>query len=556
MCRTVGAGDSFSVMKFADLFADLLVVILAGTLSGIACKRWGVSLLVGYLIVGAVIGRGGLGLVDGSSHELEVLAEAGALLLLFAVGIEFSFSELAKLGRFFAIGGAVQMLLVAAPLGLAAKLAGLSTSGAVLAGAAGGLSSTILVFRALAEQGRTESPAGRSAIAILLFQDVALVPLLLLVPLLTGRGEPPTLGGYLALGGKSVAFLAGVLALHLALDRFILATVARLRSVELLVLLTVTLLGLLGWTAYRLDLPPAIGAFAAGIALSGNRLTKQIDTVILPFRETFAAIFFVTLGMLLRPGAFLSEPLLLSAGLVGVLALKSLAAAVAMRACGLTWRAALGMGLGLSQLGEFSFLLVSRGVQAGLIDAENYNRMLFIALASLVLTPWLLRRGLVWAGEPSVTLTERSAPRPGEPAEVRVVVIGIGPIGGQIAATFETSGIDVAMIDLSPINLHPYAQQGFATYAGDATDLDVLERAEIHDRRLAVVCVPKDDAALEIVRALRAANPRLAIIVRCRYQLSAVKLRQAGALQVVSEEQEAAGPLLRRCKEWLDGAVL
>jgi CPA2 family monovalent cation:H+ antiporter-2 len=253
--------------------------------------------------------------------------------------------------------------------------------------------------------------------------------------------------------------------------------------------------------------------------------------------------------MLLRPAAFLSEPLLLTTGLVAMIILKTCAAGVALRAVGLPWAGALGMGLGLAQLGEFSFLLVSAGMDAGLITAEDYNRMLFIAIATLVLTPWLLRFGLQWAGaedSPTVAHTGQTLP-----ASDRAVVIGIGPIGGQVAARLETLGVEVALIDLSPVNLHPFAQLGFATYAGDACDPAVLAQAEVPRRGLAVVCVPKDELALGIVRTLRETHPGIGVIVRCRYQAFAEKLRKAGAAIVVSEEQEAAGPLMQQCEHWM-----
>jgi CPA2 family monovalent cation:H+ antiporter-2 len=234
-----------------------------------------------------------------------------------------------------------------------------------------------------------------------------------------------------------------------------------------------------------------------------------------------------------------------------MIVLKSVGAAAALRLVGLPWRAALGMGLGLSQLGEFSFLLVARGVSEDLISADTYHRMLFIAVASLVITPWLLRTGLRFAGSAPVP----SGPTAGNAQShvKRAIVIGIGPIGGQIASRLETMGVDLAMLDLSPVNLHAYAQLGFETFAGDARDPEVLTRVQIQDRDLAVVCVPKDDWALEIVKALRQANPKLAIIVRCRYQFSSKRLLKAGALSTVSEEQEAAGPLMHQCERWLNG---
>ncbi|MEO8498320.1 MAG: cation:proton antiporter, partial [Planctomycetota bacterium] len=314
-----------------QLVADLLIVLAAGFLSGALCKRMGVSLLVGYLIVGAMLGEGGLRIMSQESRELEYLARAGALFLLFSIGIEFSLEELQRLSRYFLVGGAVQMLLVAVPLTIVCLLIGMTWKPALLAGTAGALSSTILVFKALAEWGQTTTPAGRRAIGVLLFQDVALVPLMLVLPMLTGTRERPAPEAFGLLLGKSLLFVVAVLLLRRVIANWIVPMLARLRSLELVVLFTLTVLGGVCWGAFAIELPPALGALAAGLVLSGNRLSKQIDTLILPYRETFAAVFFVTLGTLLHPLLFFDEPLLLAAGLVGILTLKSLAAAVALR---------------------------------------------------------------------------------------------------------------------------------------------------------------------------------------------------------------------------------
>ena len=527
---------------------DLLIVLMAGLLAGAACKRLGVSLLVGYLVVGALVGSGALGLVTQQNHELEYLARAGALLLLFSVGIQFSLEELVRLSRYFLLGGAAQMLLVAIPLTVAFRVCGMAWNAALLAGFAGALSSTVLVFKALTECGQTASPQGRRAIGILLFQDVALVPLMLLVPLLTSAGERPSMWAYTGLIGKSLVFVAAVVLLRRVIARWGVPTLARLRSVELVTLFALSVLGGVCWGAFRLGLSPAIGALAAGIVLSGNQLSTQVDTIVLPFRETFAAVFFVTLGTLLNPQTFLDEPLLLSVGLVGMLVLKTAAATLALKWIGLRWKSALGMGLGLAQLGEFSFLLLAEGVGHGVLSSADYNRMLFVALGTLILTPQLLKLGLRWTDtmhdEPDKLGDARHNARPIQQA----LVIGIGPIGRQIASRLEIMGVNVCLVDLSPVNLHAYAQQGFHTTAGDARDPSVLRRANAERCRLAVVSVPDDEAAQRIVRALRAITLEAAIVVRCRYQSNIERVRKAGATVAVSEEAEVSGALLRRCE--------
>ncbi|MFO0818944.1 MAG: cation:proton antiporter [Pirellulales bacterium] len=540
-------------MELSTIILDLLLVLAAGWVAGVICRRLNTSLLIGYLIVGAVIGGGGLGLVPSQQHELEYLAEAGALLLLFAVGIEFSLDELLRLSRYFLVGGSVQMLAVAVPLTLAARVAGLSWAGAMLAGAAGALSSTVLVFRALIELGHAGTGSGKRAVGILLFQDVALVPLLLVIPLLTGQGDAPTLDAFIKLAGMSLLFISGVVGVRYVISRWLVPLMIDLRSVELVVLFAVIALGAACWVASLMGLPAAVGALAAGISLGGNRLSKQIDTILLPFRETFAAVFFVSLGMLLDPRLFLREPLLLGLGLVAMLALKTVAATLAMRAVGLSWRGALGMGLGLSQLGEFSFLLVGEGVSNKIISEENYGRMLFIALGTLIATPWLLRLGLHLTDEEQQldSSSESRKDRETSSGTRRAALFGIGLIGRQLASRLETMGVEVCMADLSPVNLYPFAQQGFRTIVGDARDPEVLERCEIVSCRLVVVAVPDDAAALDIVKAVRGVSSSCQILVRCRYEANRSALQQAGATRVVTEEAEAAGRLLEHCERLL-----
>mgnify|MGYP005831914903 CR=1 FL=1 len=535
------------------LIVDLLIVLAAGLLAGAACKRVGISLLIGYLVAGVLVGGGGLNLVRADRHELKWMAEIGALLLLFAIGIEFSIGELIRLSRFFALGGSIQMALVAAPAAAALWLFGADWQAALLIGAAVAMSSTILLFKALNEYGQSATPHGQRAIGILLFQDVALVPLMLLVPLLAGEGDGPGWRDWAALGVNSVVFLAGVGGAQAVVRHAVVPALARLRSAELVVLFTLVLLGGACLAAWKLGLPAALGALAAGIILSRNRLTAQIDALILPYREAFAAVFFVSLGTLFRREALLDAPWFSAGGLagaaamlVGVLLLKSSAAAAAFRALGLHWRAALGMGAGLVPLGEFSFLLLSAGLRNEVLSPTQYDRTILIALGTLVLSPLLLRRGLRWADRwLDRELGAAASAAAGRQEVAHAVVIGAGPIGAQVASRFETLGIDVCVVDLSPVNLHSFAQQGFHTVAGDAQQRDTLGRAGAAQSDLVVVTVPRDDVARQIVQAVRAVNRHCQVIVRCRFQANRAGLLGAGANAVIAEESEASMALIR-----------
>ena len=374
---------------------DLLLILAAGLAAGLVCRQLRVSPLVGYLAVGVVIGKSVLGLVHEEHEEIEKLAEAGVFLLLFSIGLEFSLEDIARLGRHFLVGGAVQMLLAAVPV--AAVLLWLqataSWQAAVLLGLAAAFSSTVMVFKLLAELGQSSTRHGRRAIGVLLFQDAALVPLLLAVPLLTGQGETPGLLDYLLLAGKSLVFVASIVLGRVLFGRHVIPLFARYRSPDLVVLLALVVLGAVAAAAHAVGLPPAVGALAAGLLFGGNRWTGQTDALVLPFRETFAVVFFVSLGLLLDIQVALAQPLLMLVCLAGLVLLKAAAAAVALRLTQLDTRTSLGMGIGLAHLGEFAFVVVHMAWEAGLIQTLNYQRVVTLALGSLMLSPLLLRWG-------------------------------------------------------------------------------------------------------------------------------------------------------------------
>ncbi|MBA3485208.1 MAG: cation:proton antiporter [Pirellulales bacterium] len=525
------------------LIADLLIILAAGLGAGVICRRVGGSLMIGYMLAGTLIGEGGIGLLGHESDALEHVATFGALLLLFSVGIEFSLDELRRLGRTFFVGGTTQMVLSAVPVAAVSMAFGMEWRAALLVALAAALSSTVLVFRGLGELGQLEAPAGRRAVGILLFQDVALVPLILLTPLLSGRGEAPSAEAFGTLAGKTAIFLASFVVVKWLLGRWAIQLLAELRSTELVCLFAIVMLGGACLTAEQLGLPPAMGALAAGVAFSGSRLSTQIDSILLPFRETFAAVFFVTLGALLHPAVFLDEPVLMTLGLVGMILVKWAAGAIALRLVGLNWQSSAGMGLGLAQLGEFSFLLLLEGMEGGVISEQNYDRTLFIALGTLIATPLLLRYGTKFLRSdeqrrPAIELASN-----GDDGD-RVLIVGAGPIGRDVAAYLETSGWMVSMIDLSPVNLHAFAQHGFETTIGDATERETLHRAGIDRMRLAIVCLPNDEITTRVTTAIRQANPKCAVVARVRYLLNIATARKSGAAEVICEEAEAARAIL------------
>lgn len=526
------------------IFGDLILILLTGLVSGIICRYLRISSLVGLLISGIIIGRGGLRLIASDAPDLEQIAQTGVLLLLFAVGIEFSLEELTNLSKYALLGGTTQMLLVIFPLLLVLFIFGVATERAIIISSAVAISSTVLVYRTLVEWGQTSTPSGRRALAILVFQDLALIPLLLFMPVYSGTRSPGIVTALL-LTGMAVVFAAAVPVARYFFNNWIIPFLVKVKSVELTMLFVLVVLLLSCWLAQLFGLPPALGALAAGVSLSETRLTKQLDALVFPFRETFGVVFFVSLGSFIDWRILWRDPMWFLMAIPALLALKAVAGAVALRITRLTWRSSLGGATLLVPMSELSFVLLSEAARQQVLTADGYERMLMVALASLIISSELFRHG---------QRLLRSEPPPHhalEPPGVstvdvnKAIVVGLGPIGSLAASQLESRGVDVCLIDQSPVNLHPFAQQGFRTVCGDARDWETLSRAETEHAQLAVICVPDDTVATTIIRNLRQMNPSCTIVVRCRYQSSRKLLQKAGA-QVVISEESVTGEVLRR----------
>lgn len=529
---------------------ELLIVLSFGLVAGLISKQFRAPTLVGYLLAGALLGEGALGWVSRDTHEIEYLAEAGVFFLLFSIGLEFSLDELLRMGRHLVLGGATQMLLTSVPATIALRLLGFDWSTSVLLAAAVAFSSTVLVFKALSEAGQSATPQGRRAIGILLFQDAALVPLLLLVSLLVG--QPPTAVDYLWLVANSGLFILAVLGLRMLLAKWMVPQLAEHRSPELVVLFSLVILGAVTLFAYAMGLPAAVGAFAAGLSLGGNRWSAQFDALLLPFRETFAAVFFVSLGLLMSLHQVASEPLLVLGGVLLLIVLKSLAGSIALWLTQLPLKRALGLGVGLAHVGEFAYVLLLMARHEQLISNQASERFVAIGLGTLIVSPLLMKAGLRWAGADAAATISGSliSPYPAdEPPLGRAMIIGLGPVGRSVASQLETLGYELTLVDRSPINVQPFAQLGIRTLAGDATQDSLLESARTEQFELIVVCVPDDQVAARIVESARKRNPAARLFVRCRYASTVPQLKRAGANVAVSEEATASLELLAQIAE-------
>lgn len=529
---------------------ELLIVLTFGLVAGLLSRRLGAPTLVGYLVAGGVLGHGALGWVSHDTHEIEYLAEAGVFLLLFSIGLEFSLEELARMGRQLVIGGASQMLLCSLPVVAVLRWMDFQWSTAILLAAAVAFSSTVLVFKSLGAAGQTGTAHGRRAIGILLFQDAALVPLLLLTSLL--MGDPPTPWQYVGMVFSSALFIAAIFTLRYLLANWLVPHLTGHRSPELVVLFSLVVLGAVTLFAHALQLPPAVGAFAAGLSLGGNRWSGQFDALLLPFRETFAAVFFVSLGLLLNLSRVVSEPLLVLGGIAGLLVLKTMAAGVALWLTSLAPKRAFGMAIGLAHVGEFAFVLLLAATHSNLVSTETSERFIAIGVGTLILSPLLMQWGLRYSKSTSSGDDAEPATSSSSSIETplgRAMVVGLGPVGKSVASQLEIMGYQLTLVDRSPINVQAWAQLGAHALAGDATDAALLDAARTESFELVVVCVPDDGVALRVVKEIRSRNRSAKLLVRCRYASTVAKVKRAGADIAVSEEATASLEMLARISD-------
>lgn len=496
--------------------------------------------------------------MEESRFALEGATEFGVLLLLFSIGIEFTFAQLAATAKYMFIGGALQMGVT---IGLGILLCCLFKMGWVAGLALGSvvaLSSTALVYKCLGDLGQADTKRAQATLGLLVFQDIALVPLLLVLPIVLGSGSEDNssylLGNpWIDMVVKSLVFCLVVVLLKVASRSFVIPRLAALRSNDLVILYAIVILVGMCVVAESLGLTAALGALAAGVILGENLLTHQIDALILPFREAFSAMFFISLGMLTDFSYVFKHPATCLLALVGAILFKAVCASFALRVCGMDKRGALAYGFSISQIGELAFMLLSVAYAAKAITEDAYNTMLFVSVASLVLTPYLVKIAMTKFGMPpepqeASKADEGVSPRLLEAiasSKGHAIVVGAGPIGQTLARALLAAGRSVCVVDFNPVNLQAFSQDNVPTVTGDGADYEVLRRAGIGRAKLVFVTVPRDELTIGVVKSVRALNPTAEIAARTRYRINVAPLQRAGAGIVLCEENAIAEDMLR-----------
>ncbi|MBI4494465.1 MAG: cation:proton antiporter [Chloroflexi bacterium] len=534
------------------LFLDLAVAFTTALLGGLLAQRLRLSPLVGYLLAGLAIGPH-TSMAVSEVGRVRLLAEMGVVFLMFGLGVQFSMGHLRRTQAATLLGGVGQVL---GTVGLGA-LVGLGLGWPLAVGVFFGsllaLSSTMVVLRVLMDRAEVDTAYGRILVAMLIVQDLSVVPMVVVLPAL-GSASPTLAQDVVLALLKATAIVGAVVYLGSHLIPALLFRVALTRSRELFLLAVVALALGTAAAAALLGLSLAFGAFIAGLVVSESAFTHQILADILPLRDIFSILFFVSLGMLLDPAFLLREPGLVALALAVIVPGKLALTALPIVALGMPIGVALRAGLGMVQVGEFSFVLAESGVQSGLIPPDLYSLTLVAALITIPLTPFALRlgpRAAHWAETlPLAGPLRREHDQPHEVAPLALegwhaVIAGFGELGRSLAHALEQRGFRYLVIDHDPSVIEDLHRRHVPHIFGDASNERVLERARLERARVLAITIPDSLATEAVVRIARRLYPRVDIIARAGHHEALELLRQSGATEVVHPPFEAGLEMIR-----------
>ncbi len=521
------------------------------------CHQFRLPAIIGFLVTGAIAGPHLTGLVS-DTNQVEIMAEIGVILLLFTLGMEFSFRNLVKIRKSVLLGGGIQVGLSIAAVWAICAFSGLNHSTAVFIGFLIALSSTAIVIKLLQQKGQIDSLPGRTVLGILIFQDIVIVPMMLVTPLLAGQG------GNL---GMELLFmllkfiLIGVLVY--VFSRFVvpklLISIARTRTQEIFLMSVITLCFAIAWLTSSIGLSLSLGAFLAGLILSESEYSHQALGSVLPFRDMFTSIFFISVGMLLNVHYIFANFWLVVGVLIALTVLKLITGFGAASGLGLTLRNRMIVALNLFQVGEFSFILAGIGLEQQLLDTDSYQLFLAVSVCSMMLTPASIGYSGKWADKilkmpflryfHMVGQADSVSPETRAWLHDHLIIVGFGLNGRNLAHAAKISGIRYVIIETNPDTVHREKKNREPIFFGDASQEEILHHAEIKRARILVIAISDPAGSRKIVRMAKLMNPNIHIVVRTRYVSEIIPLREIGADEVIPEEFETSVEIFTRVLE-------
>ena len=524
-------------MTFWHLLMEIVMLLGTAFVLGAVAQRLKQSAIIGYLLAGMLMGP-----LLFNTQAMEEVAELGVALLLFSIGLEFSLGRLKRLGRVALGGGSLQVVITMFAFALGFLLFK-PLSQALVLGAIVALSSTAVVLRVLVDRVQIDAVHGRTALGILLLQDIAVVPLVLMVTIMAHGGNAEAVILSIA---RTLAAAGGLVVVYYLLFYWlvpkVLITGRLFANRELMTLLAIIAAAGSIWCAHAIGLSPALGAFLAGMLLGESPFAAQIRSDVGSLRTLFVTLFFTSIGMLLEPIWLIKYGPAAFAATAVVVCGKTAIIYTIGRVLGIKRRYALACGLTLSQIGEFSFVLATTAHQNGLLGDEIFALVVTVNILSIFTAPYLVSYALPLADFFLRLLPLRSARYSLEDAPAgndehpAIIVIGYGPAGQQVSEALLQNGLTPGIIELNPAIIKRIGDTELHIHIGDATSTDVLVHAGVADARAVIVTIPDPRAARDITAAVRALAPETQLLVRSRFQRASKDLEDAGATTVVDEE--------------------
>jgi CPA2 family monovalent cation:H+ antiporter-2 len=535
------------------LLAELVIILAASVLVIFISHKIKLPPVVGFLLTGILIGPGGFSLVK-DTRTVAILAEIGVVMLLFMIGLEFTLERLKRIQRNFWVGGGLQVVLTTSAAVLVLALLRVPVKNAVFYGFLVSLSSTAVVLKILSDRNETDTPQGRISLGILIFQDMAIVPMIALVPVLASvRAASPA--------AIIIRFLlsAGAIGAVFAVARFLMPKVlhlvvrTRIREIFLIASLFICL-GMALLTS-SLGLSLALGAFLAGVIISESDYSYQVVSDILPFRDLFNSLFFISIGMLLHAGNVWHSRAVIGGLVLSILLLKALIVILTVRILGYDSRIAVLTGLALAQVGEFSFVLAGVGRTNGLLPESIFQVFLASSILTILAAPFLIQVSPALASR-TKTQAERKRRRiraseteAGCKLEDHVIIAGYGLNGRNLAHVLKEAGVGYVILELNPEAVRAAAERGDPFIFGDASSRTILKEAGIERAKAIVFAISDPATTRRGVRTSREMKGDVFIVVRTRYASEIDELYRLGADDVIPEEFETSVEIFTRVLE-------
>jgi CPA2 family monovalent cation:H+ antiporter-2 len=539
-------------MNELSFLKDFVIIFGAAIGINFLFHRLHIAPIVGYLIAGVLLGPSVLGVTQDIAL-IEVLAEVGVILLLFLIGIEFSLAELIRINRAVFVGGFLQVYLTTAAVVLISLYAGISLEKGIFIGILVAMSSTAIVFKVLSDRGEMESPQGRLSSGILIFQDLSVVAVVLLLPMLGGKTGVSAFDMVL-----NVFWALSIVVLIIIVSWFVvpkmLYQIVSTHSRELFLISIVLICFGTAWLTSLVGLSLALGAFLAGLVISESEYGHQAFSEILPLKDIFSILFFVSIGMLLDVNSMLGNPLIVLMAVALILIIKFAAGSIVTMILGYPLRIGVLVGVALAQIGEFSFVLSKEGMNLGLFSESDYQVFLASSIITMIFTPFMIQ-GSAKFSDYFERLPISNKIKSGrfhedviEKTELKnhVIVVGFGLNGRNVTKVLSASAIPFIVLEINPETVRVEKKRGIPISYGDASKETMLTHLGINTARSVVIAISDASATRRIVELSRKLNPNVYIIARTRYTSEVKPLYSLGANDVIPEEFETSIEIISR----------